>query len=304
MINASETPLVPVRTSHSLLLNYEEWLRDRNLSKHTKRNYLSQIRQFIAFASQFDMASQQPFHDPDRLDLLVRNYSIYLRDSVNARLSTINKSLAAIDHFYRFLGFGCTSVKRAKLNYRAPRILTTEETDKLLHVLDGQISKKDRAVVLLFLYTGIRLGECVALNVDDVYVAVDSCKILVNSQRSGASREVPLQEPAREALLAWQNLRALAQPRDRALFFNAQRTRISTAGLDLIVRKIGIRAGLVLSAQVLRDTCLTALAQKSRDTFLVTQISGCKRLDSTRKYFELASEQLTSVSRNDLGIHP
>lgn len=292
MINAIETPMPSnFESPDSLLIRYDAWLRSQSFSKHTKRNYLSQLKQFLVFAKARNVDYRFGLSEPSRRTLLVENYRSYLREESKARVSTINKSLAAIDHLCRFLGYGPSGIKREKLLCQPPKILTAEETSRLLQALEAQGSTKDKAVVALFLYTGIRLGECAALNVSDLVISADSAELLIRNERISDLRSVPLEEPIRGALLAWlfHRNRRFPNLREEALFINSQRKRFSTSGLDLIVRKVGIRARLVLSAQLLRDTFLTELAKKHNDAFLIAKISGCKRLDSARKYFDLAA---------------
>jgi site-specific recombinase XerD len=120
-------------------------------------------------------------------------------------------------------------------------------------------------------------------------------KAILSVDRDGASRKLPLDEATRGALMAWliERERKGVQPTEQALFVNSSGQRISTQGLDLIVRKIGVKARINLSAQVLRDTFLTELARQSNDAFFVAKIAGHARLDSTRKYFDLASSATT-----------
>ncbi len=59
---------------------------------------------------------------------------------------------------------------------------------------------------------------------------------------------------------------------------------MSTASLDLIVRKVGNACGLPLSSHVLRHTLLTNLVRKGSDLILVAEIGGHKRLETTKRY--------------------
>jgi site-specific recombinase XerD len=284
------SPISHVSTD-SQLYKYETWLRSQDFSNHTKRGYLSQVKQFLAFIGQTAEPSYDFATDPSRRDALVHEYSSYLRDSVKSRLSSINTTLTAIDNYYRFLGIGSSAVKREKPLCKAPKVLTPEEKARLLNILAACTSAKERAVVLLFLSTGVRLGECAALNVTDVALTPEGGRIFVRNEKGKGSRTLPVDETTRKALVEWQIQRTKCSGNlfDQALFINYSGQRISTQGLDLIVRKLGIRAGLVLSAQVLRDTFLTELANSTKDAFVVAKISGHMRLDSTRKYFDVGA---------------
>ena len=59
---------------------------------------------------------------------------------------------------------------------------------------------------------------------------------------------------------------------------------MSTASIDLIVRKIGQSCGLDLSAHILRHSCLSNLIRNGNNLVLVAEIGGHKRLETTRRY--------------------
>lgn len=270
---------------------YKAWLATQPLSYHTKRNYLAQIRQFLAFVR------RQSFVERDAVTIaadvrnsLVAEYCAFLRASLGSSLRTINQAQTAINHFYRFLGLGPSTVERLKAPETLPRILTRQESLALREALEKCASPKNRAVVMLFWNTGIRLGECAALKIGDVFLADTDSKVIVSSSKYGKQRELPVSEPLLVALTEW---RASLSKRysdlpNRPLFPNFKGNAISTAGLDLIVRKVGIRARLIVSAQILRDSYLTDLAHRSNNALLVGKFSGCGQLASTKKYFQLA----------------
>jgi site-specific recombinase XerC len=167
--------------------------------------------------------------------------------------------------------------------------MSQEDNSKLQQVLVSSASGKERAIVAIFLETGIRLSECAALNVCDLAISDSLGKLNIYNKRNSSCREVQLNEAARAPLQAWLKERndRFALSEKSALFVNYLGERISTAGLDFLIRKIGIRARMNLSAQILRDTCLATLARNSKDPFLVAEIGGFKQLDSSRKYFGL-----------------
>jgi site-specific recombinase XerD len=51
-----------------------------------------------------------------------------------------------------------------------------------------------------------------------------------------------------------------------------------------VVRKVARAAGLELSAQVLRHTCITKLVRKGSDVVLVAELAGHRRLEATQHY--------------------
>jgi len=112
----------------------------------------------------------------------------------------VNLALAAVDHFNRFLGLGSANVKREPLAQAAPRALS--EAQQRARLRAAEVSRpRDRAIVTLLLYTGLRLHELVALDVEDVSVSARKGLVAIRSGKGDAYREVPLNRPCREALV-------------------------------------------------------------------------------------------------------
>jgi integrase/recombinase XerC len=277
-------------TSNSLSIHdhfrrYEAWLWQQPFSRSTKRNYAAQVRLYLNFVRHFPTESAIAL---EQRDFLIEKYRAYLHNSNDARPSSINQSHTAIDNFYQFLGLGPSTIEREKSAQKLPRVLTPGELDGFINALDTRGSTKERAVILLFLSTGIRLNECASLDVQDVSITAHTGKVTVRKRDYVCERELSLDEITRRALLAWLIERVkFAHERGFALFVNSKGQRLSHSALDQIVRKIGIQARMILSAQVLRDTFLAGLAQRSQDIFLVTAMGGCKSLESAKKYFQL-----------------
>jgi len=78
----------------------------------------------------------------------------------------VNLALAAVDHFNRFLGLGPAIVSREPLAQTAPRALSADEQRALLRATEDA-KPRDRAIVVLLLYTALRLTELVTLDVGD-----------------------------------------------------------------------------------------------------------------------------------------
>jgi len=71
---------------------------------------------------------------------------------------------------------------------------------------------------------------------------------------------------------------------DRAMFTAARGGRLSRRAIDRVVRTAGARAGIALSAHVLRHTWVTNLVRGGHDVVLVAELAGHRRLETTRRY--------------------
>lgn len=234
--------------------NYQAWLHVQPLSKHTKRNYTCQVLQFLTYLERSNTTTQLLPLSQQSSRKIVFEYKQF-RNSMRVRDSSINTSFVAIHSFLKFMGIGAVTFDRERIAPAEPKLLTRDQISQLEIVLDSTRSAKEVAVVSLFMYVGILPSECVNLNLTDLIVGDESMELVIRSDHENDGENLKLPPPAKAAVSAWLTKRQQIQTADVALFVNRAGTRISTSGLNLIVRKIGIRAGIGLSGRVLRQTC-------------------------------------------------
>lgn len=141
--------------------------------------------------------------DPHARDYAARDFKAYLKTVKRARPSSVNLSLAAVDNFYRFLGLGKPEVRREELPGAAPRALSPEEQKRFLRAVDRSPEVRDRAIAKMLFYAGLRLGELVKLDIEDVPISARKGKVIVRSGKGDAYREIALNAEVREALDRW-----------------------------------------------------------------------------------------------------
>jgi integrase/recombinase XerC len=90
---------------------------------------------------------------------------------------------------------------------------------------------------------------------------------------------------------------------DLALFVGRQGRRLTPRSVDRAVRGVAARAGLELSAHVLRHTCVTNLVRGGSDLVLVAELAGHRRLETTRRY-SLPSAADRQAAMDGLEIEP
>ncbi|MGZ4618318.1 MAG: tyrosine-type recombinase/integrase, partial [Frankiaceae bacterium] len=87
------------------------------------------------------------------------------------------------------------------------RALDADEQRRFLRTVERAPSARDRAIATLFLYTGLRLSELAALDVDDVAVSARRGRLTVRSGKGDLGREVPLNSACRSVLDTWTKAR-------------------------------------------------------------------------------------------------
>jgi site-specific recombinase XerD len=269
-----------------VLIAYEGWLLRQPLAKNTRDAYRFHVRKFWEYLATRPSTGDDPLHDSFARDYAVRDFKLYLKTERKAKPASVNLALAAIDHFYQFLGLDRAQVQREDLPQRSPRGLSHEEQKAFLRAVERSPSLRNQALARLLFYTGLRLSECAALNMGDILISARKGMVIVRSGKGETYREVPLNAEVRKALKEWLKERSKRSPThsDPALFLSLKGRRLSPRAIDLILRQFGADAKLELSAHVLRHTCLTNLVRRGNDLVLVAEVAGHKRLETTRRY--------------------
>lgn len=265
--------------------SFERWLGGQPLAERSRREYARNVRAFCAWLAATPDRTDwgaDPLTDPLARDHAARDFKRWLKVERRAAAASVNLALASLDALYRQRGLGRPHVRREKPVQAAPRALAEAEQRRLLREAE-RASERDRALVVLLLYTALRLGEALALDTDDVRLMARKGNVVVRSGKGDLLREVPANALVRQALEEWLQVRRPAEPTERALFLSRAGTRLSGRAADTALRHLAERAGLQLSAHVLRHTCLTGLVRRGADLVLVAELAGHRRLETTRR---------------------
>ncbi len=265
---------------------FERWLAGRPLAARSRREYARNVRAFCAWlAETHDRAGWQgdPLTDPLARDHAARDFRRYLQVERRAAASTVNLALASLDALYRCLGLGRPHVRRDKPALAGPRALDEAGQRRLLRAAEAA-PIRPRSLVMLMLFTALRISETVALDVDDVRIMTRK-GVLVVIGKGDIQREVPLNALVRQVLDEWlEQRKGIAADGERALFVSRTGGRLSARSADRDVRLVAAAAGLELSAHTLRHTCLTALVRRGNDLVMVAELAGHQKLETTRRY--------------------
>jgi integrase/recombinase XerC len=263
------------------------------LDADTRRAYGSRVRGFLGWLDETDIDGTDPFTDAHGRDFAVRDYKTYLKTVRKRSANTVNAHITALDHFFGHLGLGAVQVRRDEPPKRAPRALDAREQKRYLRAVEARPGPRDRAIGRLLFYSGLRVSELVALDVEDLPLSARKGKVLVRAGKGEDSREIPLLDPtARHALADWKKDRTSWPGADTpALFLNRRGGRLSARAVDQLIDELAHDADLVdeagrpfASAHTLRHTFGTNLLRSGVDVVVVAQLMGHRRLDTTRLY--------------------
>ncbi|GAA2633672.1 site-specific tyrosine recombinase XerD [Dactylosporangium fulvum] len=286
----------PAAPSGGLTDFTEGWLANRRLSAHTKAAYRRDVQQFLAWCAARDL-------DPLRASFLhVNAYARDLESTVDGRTgrilapASVARKLSALSSWYQFLlrleavtsnPVGGADRPRVARDVSATVGLSATEVDAMLAAaarLAGPIAARDRAVLALLADLGLRVGEVVALDVDDVG-AERGHRTVRFTGKGGKPRRRALTPAAVHALEEYLAARGGA---DGPLFTTATGGRVDRHAVFRLVRRLARDAGVPawerLSPHSLRHAFATAARDEGVPLEDVQDAMGHADPRTTRRY--------------------
>jgi site-specific recombinase XerD len=146
---------------------------------------------------------------------------------------------------------------------------------------------RDLALMTLLLGTGIRVSECVGLDINDVDFDNNGIKI---RRKGGYEVVVYFGDEVRKALLEYLEERKLQVPSDghaNALFLSMQMKRINVRSVENLVKKYASTVTKLkkITPHKLRSTYGTSLYRETGDIYLVADVLGHKDVNTTKKHY-------------------
>ena len=173
---------------------------------------------------------------------------------------------------------------------------TVESGNKLTKnqmIFHKKTRNRDLALTTLMLGTGIRVSECVGLNINDVDFNNDRINI---TRKGGYESFVYFGDEVREALLVYIEERKKLVPmngHENALFLSNRMQRISVRNVEVLVKKYASSTVITkkITPHKLRSTYGTQLYKETGDIYLVADVLGHKDVNTTKKHYAALEEE-------------
>ncbi|MBI5670651.1 MAG: tyrosine-type recombinase/integrase [Chloroflexi bacterium] len=284
--------LVPGIHSENTFDQFLADLQERGQSANTLRAYRLDWQHFTTW---FAAVNNEPITLPRLTALDVQDYVTWSKRE-GFKATTINRRLGVLKQFVTWAeeqGLASSDqqrrIKKTKIVKKqplAPKGLNAPQVRKLLNELERSGSTRDRAIVALLLFTGIRVGELCALTCGNVHLSERKGSLAIRAEvaKGGKERCVPMPKKAREALQEY--LLERGDLAAEALVFVGRQGPISTAGVAAMLDKYAARIGLeALTPHVLRHTfAYNYLKQNNNDLVALADILGHSDLNTTHIY--------------------
>ncbi len=285
-----------------MLVAYERHLRaERDLAAHTVRAYLGDVHSLLDHAARLGLSA------PGDLDLRTLRSWLAKQQTTGKSRTTLARRATAARVFTAWLARSGraesdagSSLGSPRARHTLPAVLRADEAADLVTraievaAADGPVGLRDVAVLELLYATGMRVGELVGADVDDV----DADRRVVRVFGKGRKeRTVPYGAPAAAALEGWlrEGRPALATAGSgAALFLGVRGGRLDQRAVRSLVhaRVAAVPGAPDIGPHGLRHTAATHLLEGGADLRTVQELLGHASLATTQRYTHVSSERL------------
>ena len=164
---------------------------------------------------------------------------------------------------------------------------------------------RDVAMLSLLLGTGIRVSECVGINLSDVDLKNTAIKI----KRKGAKEQIiyfsdEVLKPLKEYIDYRKKIENVYEKDLDALFLSLQNKRITTRAVQKLVKKysLGVTPLKHITPHKLRSTFGTNLYQETDDIYLVASVLGHNDVNTTKKHYAAIEDNKKRLARNKVKL--
>lgn len=295
-------------------------MQQRQASPHTVAGYRDTFRLLLVFAETKLHKAPSTLTFDDLTTAFIGDFLQHLEAERGNGARSRNARLAAIHSFFRFVAFQEPAVALVcqrilampskRFVRRAIEYLEPNEIECLLSAPDltTWIGRRDRALLMVAIQTGLRVSELTGLSCRDVILGAGAH---VNCQGKGRKeRSTPLRRDTVAIVDAWLKERA-GQPAD-ALFPNARGRRLSRDAVERLVSKhVGAAEKQCPSLKrkrvtphVLRHTAAMELLHHGVDRAVIALWLGHESIETTQMYLhadlQLKEEALSHTLPLDL----
>ena len=293
-----------------------KWLKTLNYSETTIKTRKRNIREFLLYLEENGVAGIDGMGDEQ-----VKNFVEYLKHRKNRKYgsgltnATINVSVAGINKFFEYLQQTDNPVpdnlKYMEENYKPQTILTMQEIKQLYDITwhhrrfgyrvpkakQEAVSQRDRAMLSIYYGCGLRKGEGVNLNTDDILI--ERKLIHVRKGKGSKERHVPVTDNNLKYIIEYlqygRNMLLIESPVE-SFFINQYGEACSDQALSLRLARLVKNSGnCVLRAKkptlhTLRHSIATHLLQQGMEIEMIQKFLGHSSLETTQIYTHLVNE--------------
>ena len=256
-------------------------------SPNTVSSYLSDLRHF------FDAVGKDP------KDIIPEDIISYFAEGAGLSKRSQARVLSALRSFFGWMVMEgeiadnpTDAVDAPKLGTYLPSVLSVEEVGRLMDAVDlnSAFGRRDRAILEVLYGLGLRVSESVTLKISNIWFSESLVSVIGKGNKQ---RLVPLGDMAREAVLAYLEVRGEAADRDCSdiLFLNRFGKPLSRVSVFKMIKSYAMKAGISkeISPHTLRHSFATHLVENGADLRAVQEMLGHESIMTTEIYTHIDS---------------
>ncbi|MFB3926160.1 MAG: site-specific tyrosine recombinase/integron integrase [Syntrophales bacterium] len=283
---------------------------EKNFSPHTRKNYISDLKQFKEFLEKHNIPVRRNEKD-DLFDLesvAIRAFLEFLHQGKIKKI-TIGRKIATLRSFFKFLlrrgaikYNPAEMVQSPKADKRMPVALPVEEVFSILDVdfAADAFGSRDRAMIELLYSSGMRVNELTKLNMEDIDFIQGLVKVMGKGKKE---RIIPVGGPALIALRAYLEKRPelfgrkVHNSSENPVFLGKTGSRITPRSVARILDKYVALSGIrkKISPHTLRHAFATHLLDGGADLRVIQELLGHESLSTTQRYTSMSAAKLMEV---------
>ena len=270
------------------IVQFQKWLWRRAPHSSTSVHYINDLELFLGWYG-------KPY-----TEVHVNDIDAFIEhcQSIGYALTTINRRLAALRSFYNFLAIEQDHPPRnpvipkrhfIRLGQRLPRDVQDNDLRLLFSVIRGA---RDRAMFLLMLRCGLRVGEVRGLSLADLYLepAQSTLPRLWLHGKGEYERVAYLSAQPLAALRVWLDIRPTVPA--CAVFLNRFGQRLTVTGIQDRLAGYCHAAGVWVTCHQLRHTFGRHLTEANVPVTTIQRLFGHARLRTTEIYLHISDRQI------------
>ncbi|WP_160684505.1 tyrosine-type recombinase/integrase [Clostridium sp. C2-6-12] len=269
--------------------NYKEYLLESGKSENTIYAYVTDVSLYLKFLDR----KKIDIYKSDKLTIMS-----YIQNLINLGKSerSINRIVISLRNFYSYLKSEALvkdvpkiEYKSSKNNRKLPQILTIEEVDKIIRIVEKDCTKgiRDNALLELMYATGMKVSELIGLNVEDVNLDLNFVRCTDNKH---FERLIPIGRSASKAISEYLGIRyKIAQCGVPNLFVNLNGNKLTRQGIWRIVKEYARQASIDkdVNLNTFRHSFAVHLLQNGANVRAVQKLLGNQVLTYMDTYYEI-----------------
>lgn len=284
--------------------NYKEALLKSHKSENTVYAYVTDVNLYVKYLKSKDLSIDKT----DNVSVL--SYIQHLLSQGKSERS-INRIVISLRSFYNYLKDQEVVKEIPKIYYKnttttrkLPEILTIEEVDRIIKIVDKDSNKgiRDNALLELMYATGMKVSEIINLKVYDINLELNFVKCLDNKN---FERLIPIGRSAVEALKEYFKIRdRIASAGVDNLFVNLNGNQLTRQGVWRIVKEYSHKSGIKkdVNLNTFRHSFAVHLLQNGANVRAVQKLLGNQVLTYMDTYYEIINnDKINIVYKNS---HP